>query len=644
MNGRTWALACFVTASALIAQGQFTQGQSRQVEWGVYGGDPGGSKYSPADDVTAQNVQRLKIVWQWEHGEQPIKEYNTTPYRFENQPLMVDGVLYVTTPYNNAAALDAETGKELWRFESGAVKLGEIPGTGFKHRGAMLWRDAQAGNALRVLLNTRTELYSLDARTGKPVSSFGKGGVVSLVDAYPRPISDIRHVNHGGSPGVVHRDIVIVGSAVPDRYQMTNEPPGIVQGFDARTGKRLWIWNAIPQSPSDYGASTWEEDSWRFNGHANVWGPMVVDDARGLVYFGTSTPGNDYYGARRPGKGEPAESIVCLDIATGQRKWSFQMVHHGLWDFDNPSPPNLVTITVDGRRIDAVAQVTKQGFTYVFDRVTGEPVWPIVERPVSTESDVPGEKVWPTQPFPTKPPPFARQGVSLDDANDMTPQIKELAQAEMKKYRLGPLFTPPSLRGTLQLPGNEGGANWGGAMWDGSAGRLYVRSKDVINYSTIVASDGTDKYIDHPYSGHLPVTRPGTPLGAIPLIKPPYSRLAAMDLNRGEILWQVPVGEGSRAIRSHALLKGVTLPARLGSPANGGGIVTAGGLIFIGGGDGYLYTFDKSDGREVWRGQLPYVNGENVMTYRTRGGRQFVLVSTGASVDSALVAFALDQQ
>ena len=357
---------------------------------------------------------------------------------------------------------------------------------------------------------------------------------------------------------------------------------------------------------------------------------MAVDATRGLLYFGTSTPGNDYYGGRRRGKNEPAESIVCLDITTGQRKWSFQMVHHGLWDFDNPAAPNLVTITVDGKRIDAVAQVTKQGFTYVFDRVTGEPVWPIVERPVPTDTDVPGEKVWPTQPFPTKPPPFARQGVSLEDANDLTPEIKELAQAEMKNYRLGPLFTPPSLRGTLQLPGNEGGANWGGAIWDAQAGRLYVRSKDVIRYNSVIANDGTDKFIDHAYSGHLPVARPGTKLGAIPLIKPPYAHLTAIDLNKGEIAWQVPLGEGSRAIRNHPLLKGVKLPDRLGSPANGGAILTGGGLIFIGGGDGYLYAFDKNNGRELWRGQLPYVNAENTMTYRTRAGRQFVLASTGA--------------
>ena len=637
MKRQTRAIVGLIVASVLAVP----QGQSRQVEWFYYGADPAGSKASAADEITPQNVQRLGIAWQWEHGEKPLEQYGTVPFRFENQPLMVDGVLYVTTPYNNAAALDAETGKELWRFDSGAVTLGGIPGTGFKHRAPALWRDTRDGGRLRVLLNTRNQLFSLDAQTGRPVTSFGANGVVSLTDAYPRPISDVRHVNHGASPPVVYRDIVVVGSSIPDRYQMTSEPPGIVQGFDARTGKRLWVWNAIPQSPTDFGASTWEEDSWRFTGHGNVWGPMAVDAERGLVYFGTSTPGNDYYGGRRLGKNEPAESIVCLDINTGLRKWSFQMVHHGLWDYDNPAAPNLVTITVEGRRIDAVAQVTKQGFTYVFDRVTGDAVWPIVERPVPTDTDVPGERVWPTQPFPTRPPPFARQGVSLEDANDLTEEIKTLAQAEMKNYRFGPLFTPPSLRGTLQLPGNEGGANWGGAVWDADSGRLYVRSKDVVYYGTVTANDGADKFIDHAYSGHLRTARPGTKLGAIPLIKPPYAHLTAIDLNRGEIAWRVPVGEGSQAIRNHALLSGVRLPDRLGSPANGGATLTGGGLIFIGGGDGYLYAFDKRDGKEPWRGKLPYINAENTMTYRTRSGRQFVLASTGAGTDASLVAFAL---
>jgi quinoprotein glucose dehydrogenase len=639
MRLRMWCLGSFLLAGSILTA---QQGASGQIEWFTYGGDPAHSKFSPANDVTPENVNRLQVAWKWTHGEDRIEQYGTTPYRFENQPLMADGVLYVTTPYNNAAALDANTGKELWRFDSEAVKLGGIPGTGFKHRGGALWRDSRDGNKLRLFLNTRNQMFSLDAQTGKPVSAFGNNGVVSLTDGYPRPISDIRHVNHGASPPVVYRDIVIIGGSIPDRFQLRNEPPGIVQGFDARSGKRLWVWNAVPQSPTDFGAETWEEESWRYTGHSNVWGPMTVDTARGLVFFGTSTPGNDYYGGRRPGKNEPAESLVCLDATTGQRKWSYQLVHHGLWDYDNPAPPNLVTITVDGKRIEAVAQVTKQGFTYVFDRVTGRPVWPIVERPVPTDTDVPGEKVWPTQPIPTKPPPFVRQGVTLADANDLTPEIKQLAEAEMKNYRLGPLFTPPSLRGTLQLPGAEGGANWSGGVWDQETGHLFVRTKDVLRINAVRANEGKDEFIDQPYSGHLAgPPRPATKLGAIPLIKPPYAALTAIDLNKGELVWQVPLGEGSPAIRNHPLLKGVKLPDRLGSPMNGGAMLTGSGLIFVGGGDGYFYAFDKKSGREVWRAALPHVNAENTMTYRTRDGGQFILVSTGAGADSQLTAFAL---
>ena len=523
-------------------------GQSRQVEWLTYGGSPGGDKYSPADDITPQNVQRLTIAWQWEHGEKPLEEYGTVPFRFENQPLMVDGVLYVTTPYNNAAALDADTGKELWRFESGAVKLGGIPGTGFKHRAPALWRDTRDGNKLRVLLNTRNQLFSLDAQTGKPVASFGDNGVVSLTDAYPRPISDIRHVNHGGSPPVVYRDIVVVGGAIPDRYQMTNEPPGIVQGFDARTGKRLWVWNAIPQSPTDFGADTWEEGSWRFNGHAQRLGADGGRrDARARLL--RHQHARQRLLRRHGGRARtspPSRSSASTSTA-GQRKWSFQMVHHGLWDFDNPAAPNLVTITVDGKRIDAVAQVTKQGFTYVFDRVTGEPVWPIVERPVPTDSDVPGEKVWPTQPFPTKPPPFARQGVSLDDANDLTPEIKELALAEMKKYRhRSALHAAVAARDAAAAGqrrrrelGRRDVGRAGGAALRPQQGRDPLQQR-------VIASDGTRQVHRSPLLGTSAGGASRAPSSArFRSIKPPYAHLTAIDLNKGEIVWQVPLGEGS---------------------------------------------------------------------------------------------------
>ena len=337
---------------------------------------------------------------------------------------MIDGVLYVTTPYNSIAALDAETGRELWRFDGEAYKLGQIlSGSGWKLRGTAFWRD---GNKLRVFLNSRHRMFSLEAEDGRPVRSFGNAGVVSLTDGLAR-ISDIKHATQS-SPPVVYRDLVIVGSQIPDRVQVA-DPVGYVQAFNARTGKRVWTFSVTPQSAKDPGAETWANESWRKNGHANVWAPMALDAARGLLYLPTSTPSSDYYGGGRPGANLFAESLVCLDAATGKMKWHFQTVHHGLWDYDNPAQPNLVTITVNGRRIDAVAQITKQGFTYVFDRVTGQPVWPIVERPVPADSNVPGEVPFPTQPFPTKPPPFTDQGVSLDDANDLTPAIKAMAQA-----------------------------------------------------------------------------------------------------------------------------------------------------------------------------------------------------------------------
>src|SRR5438552_15616417 len=447
---------------------------SRQVEWLYYGGDQAGRKYSSRTDINAGNIQRLEIAWQWKHWETPLPEYDTTPGFFEATPLMIDGVLYVTTPYNSIAALDAETGKELWRFDGEAYKLGQLlSASGWKLRGTAFWSD---GGKLRLFLNSRDRLFALDAQTGKPFASFGDNGAVRLNDL-PR-ISENSHATQS-SPPVVYKDLVIVGSQVPDRVQVA-DPVEYVQAFNARTGKRVWTFSVIPQSPNDPGAETWENESWRTSGHGNVWAPMALDEARGLLYLPTSTPSSDYYGGQRPGANLFAESLVCLDAATGKMKWYFQTVHHGLWDWDIPAPPNLVTIRVDGTRIDAVAQVTKRGDTFVFDRVTGKPVWPIVERPVPTDSDVPGEKAYPTQPFPTKPPSFAPQGVLLEDANNLTPEIKTLAQEQIKKFRYGPIFTPPSLKGTLQRPTSSGGANWGGAGFDPESGYLFVRANNGI--------------------------------------------------------------------------------------------------------------------------------------------------------------------
>ena len=551
---------------------------------------------------------------------------------------MIDGTLYVTTPYNNIAAVDAETGKERWRFDGKAEELGPLlSSSGWKLRGTAFWRD---GGRLRLFLNNRYRLLSLDAQTGKPVPSFGINGTAILTEGLPRN-SDITHATQS-SPPVVYRDLVIVGSQVPDRVQLP-DPVGYVQAFHARTGKRVWAFSVIPQSAKDPGAETWENESWRRNGHGNVWAPMALDEARGLLYLPTSTPSSDYYGGERPGANLFAESLVCLEAATGRVKWYFQMVHHGLWDYDNPTGPNLVTITVDGRRIDAVAQVTKQGFTYVFDRVTGEPVWPIVERPVPTDSDVPGEKPYPTQPFPTKPPAFVDQGVSLEDANNLTPEIRAMAEDQMRKFRIGPLFTPPSLRGTLQQPAQGGGANWGGAAFDPATGYLFVRATRGVGLNQIGKNDGSDPLVAVPYSNRFARGGEGISVDGLPITSPPYAVLTAVDLNRGEIAWKVPLGEGNPSLRNHPRLKGVTLPDRLGSPNNrGGALVTAGGLLFIGGGDGYLYAFETRTGKEVWRTKVPYANTANPMTYRARSGRQFIVMATGMGTDNALVAFALN--
>ena len=604
-------LAVLAAGSVLAAQGPSS---SRQVEWLYYGGDPGGTKYSTLTDIGLENIQRLQPVWQWKHWETALEEYGTSPGFFEGTPLMIDGVLYVTTPYNSIAALDAETGKELWRFDGEAYKLGQIlSGSGWKLRGTAFWRD---GAKLRVFLNSRHRLFSLDVDEGKPVRSFGNGGSMALNEGLAR-ISDIKHATQS-SPPVIYQDLVIVGSQVPDRVQLS-DPIGYVQAINARTGKRVWSFSVIPQSSRDPGAPTWEGESWRTNGHGNVWAPMALDAARGLLYLPTSTPSSDYYGGDRPGANLYAESLVCLEAATGKMKWHFQTVHHGLWDYDNPAQPNLVTITVNGRRIDAVAQVTKQGFTYVFDRVTGQPVWPIVERPVPTDSDVPGEKPYPTQPFPTKPPAFVDQGVSIDDVNDLTPEIKAMATEQMRKFQIGPLYTPPSLRGTLQRPGQGGGASWGGAAFDPETGYLFVRATRGVGVNRVGKNDGSDPLVDVRYSNRFARGGEDTSVGGLPVTAPPYAVLTAVDLNKGEIAWRVPLGEGNASIRNHPLLKGVTLPARLGSPNNrGGALVTKSGLVFIGGGDSYLYAFETRTGREVWRAKLPYANTANPMTYRTR--------------------------
>jgi quinoprotein glucose dehydrogenase len=629
------AIAILSSAVLLGAQGR----PQVMIEWAQSGSEQSQTKYSAAADITPANVSQLELAWQWRPNELKLSD-GTQPGNFQATPLMIDDVLYLSTSFNRVVALNAETGAELWAFDPQAYLDGPGINLYYQHRGVAFWRE---GNESRIFMNSHDRLFSVDARTGQLVTSFGQNGYAMLREGLRNHENKIEM--RQSSPPVIHENLVIVGSSIPDRLQYKGDPPGAVQAFDVRTGKRVWVFYTVPQ-PGEFGSETWERDSWAVTGHANVWGPMTLDDTRGLLYVPTSTPSVDYYGGRRPGANLFAETLLCLDAATGKRQWHFQAVHHGLWDYDFPAAPNLVTITVDGRTIDAVAQVSKQGFTYVFDRLTGQPVWPIEERPVDTTTDVPGETPWPTQPFPTKPPSFTPQGVTLEDANDLTPEIKALALEHMKKFRLGPIFTPPSLRGTLMRPSNAGGANWGGAAFDPETGLLYVKASNYVYMNQVCKNDGKDSRIDAEYRNYCTgiAETPESPLGAIPVTKPPYAELVAINLNRGEIAWRVPFGEGSEALRGHPLLKGRTLPARLGTPGNAGSIVTKGGLVFVGSGEPYLYAFDKATGREVSRVPTPFRVSANPMTYKTRSGRQFVAVATGAGSDAALVGFALRSQ
>jgi quinoprotein glucose dehydrogenase len=631
------ALSIGSMLAAAVVYSAGTSSTSPMVEWPFYGGDQGGGKYSSLADINRDNVASLKVAWEWKTGEAEKTEFGTRPGMFEVTPLMIDNVLYFSTPYHRVVALDAETGAEMWTYDPRSYEDGQPPnGTGYVHRGVAAWRD---GGKLRIFINTRYRLISLDAKTGAPIDAFGSHGVVDLSQGLLWPTNKLHYTNT--SPPVVYKNLVILGNGVGDRLVYRNDPPGDVRAFDARTGAQVWSFHTIPQA-GEVGNDTWGGGAWKFAVHTNFWAPMTLDEERGLLFMPVSTPSNDYFGGDRPGNNLFAESIVCLDAATGRLKWHYQLVHHGLWDYDVASPPTLVNITVDGKKLDAVVQLTKQGFAFVFDRVTGTPVWPIEERAVPA-SDIPEEHASPRQPFPTKPPPLTPQGVTLDDAFDLTPELKAEAQAAMQKYRIGPLFTPPSLRGTLMLPGNLGGANWGGGAFDPETGLLYVKTTNNATMARVIrpkkdASDPRASEVDAELTGDL--TAPASFHHGLPLTKPPYGHLTAVDLNRGEIAWHEPFGDSVR-VRHNPAMAGVALPERLGATGPQGGVVTKGGLVFVGGGDDAFHAVDKTTGRELWRSDLPGRATSTPMTYRTRAGHQFVVIATGVGKGASLVAFGL---
>ncbi len=609
------------------------------VEWPFYGGDQGGAKYSILTDVNARNVSQLHLAWTWKTGETDFTQYGVRPGMFENTPIMIDNVLYLSTPYSKVVALNAETGELIWSYDPEAYKLGQpANGTGYVHRGVAAWHD---NGKLRIFINSRYRLICLDAATGKPVNSFGNNGIIDLSQGLIWPINKLHYTET--SPPVIYKDIVIVGNGVGDRLVYHNDPPGDVRGFDARTGKQLWSFHTIPQA-GELGNDTWGKQSWKFTGHTNVWAPMTLDPGKGLLYLPVSTPSNDFFGGGRPGNNLYGEALVCLDASTGHRKWHFQIVHHGLWDYDLCAPPTLATINVNGKKIDAVIEETKNGFAFVFDRVTGKPVWPIEERSVP-KSDVPGEYASPTQPFPSKPPAISPQGVTLDDAFDATPELKAEAQAEMKKYRMGAFFTPPSYQGTLMLPGMLGGANWGGGAFDPDTDLLYVKTTNVAHVARVSKPDKSQtnphaSEVDADWSGDLKGTN-ATFHDGLPLTKPPYGQLTAVDLSQGTIAWKEALGDWPE-LRSNPALKGVKLPTALGIAGPQGPIVTKGGLLFVAGEDRSLHAIEKSTGKDLWQGPLPARAYGTPMTYRTREGHQFIVVATGSGPNATLAAFSIE--
>jgi quinoprotein glucose dehydrogenase len=641
-------IAAMTARSAFLILAMAAQTPAAPHSWPAYAGDNAATHYSALADIDVSNVARLAVAWEWSPAEQPRQDVGTQPGNFQNTPLMIDNVLYVSTMYNRVVALDAESGKELWSYDPKAYEDGQPPnGTGFVHRGVAAWRPSTGSGQARILLASRWRLIALDSKTGEPITSFGDKGVVDLTQGLRRDVNRKHYTNT--SPPIVFRDLVIVGNGVGDRLTYKGDPPGDVRAFDVRTGKQVWRFNTVPGA-GEFGNETWGSESWKTQGHTNVWAPMSLDDARGLLYLPVSTPSNDFYGGDRPGANLFGESIVCLDAATGERKWHFQIVHHGLWDYDAPSAPALVTMNVEGKRVDAVVFLTKQGFAFVFDRVTGQPIWPIEERAVPA-SDVDGEKASPTQPFPTKPPAYSSQGIALEDAFDLTPELKAQAQAEMKKYRIGPLYTPPSTGGTLMSPGIIGGANWGGSAFDPDTGRLYVKtsnqpalvritagatanSRAGESDATLAGTVGGATFTPTPPAGFSGTGR----MGGLPLVKPPYGELVAIDLGRGEIAWRAPFGD-TPSVRNHPLLKDVKLPERLGAAGAPGVIVTKGGLVIGGGGDTALYAFDKATGREVARIDIGRRASGTPMTYRAKSGRQFVVMATGSGANASLVAW-----
>jgi quinoprotein glucose dehydrogenase len=652
---RSWLLVWAVLVSVLGLVAWVGGGRAlglpapgfRSAEWRTPDGGAG-NHYSSLADITPRNVSHLEVAWRYRTGDVHAHRDGSAGTAFEATPIMVDGVLYVATPYSRAIALSAETGQELWTFDPGLDRT-DAEHTLVTTRGLSIWDDPQrpVGQACekRVFLAAfDARLFSLDAASGARCADFGHDGVIDLRRGVARLEGRRRHWHQTAPPAVIG-GLVIVGSSISDSNE-ADAPSGVVRAFDARTGEQRWAWEPLMYE----GAGGTAVDAASV-GAANAWATLTVDPERDLVFVPTGSPSPDHYGGLRPGDNRYANSLVALRASTGQMIWHFQTVHHDLWDYDLPSPPALVTLQRNGIGIPAVVQTTKMGYVFVFHRETGEPLFPVDEVAVPT-SDVPGELTSPTQPIPALPKPLAPQGISADDAWGLTPIDRSACRRRIEAYRSDGIFAPPSLRGTISYPGFIGGMEWGGVGFDPESGLLITNSNRVAMVTTLIPRAALGAEAPSSEHGKFSIAlQTGTPYAVkrepllsplgIPCSRPPWGMLHAVDLNSGQLVWEVPLGRLTDITK-------VPTPMRWGSP-NLGGPLVAGGVVFIGATmDRRLRAFDLETGDLLWTARLPASAQASPMTYRSRpGGRQFVVVSAGghsamgSSLGDHIVAYAL---